>query len=58
MTACVANVWQDDTQRPLCGAYFVPTQDHEALPPCPTCQERFGALPGKERADELDDSID
>lgn len=31
--------------RALCGAYFVPTQDHEALPPCPTCQERFGALP-------------
>lgn len=31
--------------RALCGAYFVPTQDHEALPTCPTCQERFGALP-------------
>jgi Protein of unknown function (DUF3039) len=31
--------------RGLCGAYFVPTQDHEALPPCPTCQERLAELP-------------
>jgi Protein of unknown function (DUF3039) len=31
--------------RALCGAFFVPTQDHEALPPCPICQERYDALP-------------
>lgn len=31
--------------RGLCGAYFVPTQDHDSLPLCPTCQERLGELP-------------
>ena len=31
--------------RSLCGTYFVPTQDHEALPKCPICQERFSLLP-------------
>lgn len=31
--------------RALCGVYFVPTQDPEALPVCPDCQERFAELP-------------
>lgn len=31
--------------RALCGAFFVPTQDHEALPVCLKCQERSDALP-------------
>ncbi|WP_075732263.1 DUF3039 domain-containing protein [Corynebacterium phocae] len=31
--------------RSLCGAYFVPTQDHESLPKCPTCEEKFDNLP-------------
>jgi hypothetical protein len=31
--------------RALCGVYFVPTQDHESLPQCPTCQERLAELP-------------
>lgn len=30
--------------RALCGAFFVPTQDHEGMPECPTCKERFAAL--------------
>ena len=30
--------------RALCGTYFVPTQDHESLPPCSTCQERLAEL--------------
>lgn len=31
--------------RGLCGAYFVPTQDHDSLPACATCQERLAELP-------------
>lgn len=31
--------------RALCGVYFVPTQDHESLPCCPTCQARLDDLP-------------
>jgi hypothetical protein len=31
--------------RSLCGVYFVPYQDHEALPRCTTCEERYQALP-------------
>jgi hypothetical protein len=31
--------------RALCGVFFVPTQDHAKLPPCPHCQERFDELP-------------
>lgn len=31
--------------RALCGVYFVPTQDHDSLPCCPTCRERLDALP-------------
>lgn len=31
--------------RSLCGAYFVPTQDHDSLPPCVPCQERLAELP-------------
>lgn len=30
--------------RSLCGIYFVPTQDHESLPKCTTCAERYQAL--------------
>lgn len=32
--------------RSLCGVYFVPYQDHESLPRCPTCEQRYLALPG------------
>lgn len=32
--------------RALCGTFFVPTQDHEPLPECPICRERFTDLPG------------
>lgn len=32
--------------RSLCGVYFVPTQDHEALPQCESCAERLAELPG------------
>lgn len=31
--------------RALCGTFFVPTRDHESLPECPTCRERFAELP-------------
>lgn len=31
--------------RALCGAYFVPTQDHGTMPHCPTCTERWNQLP-------------
>lgn len=30
--------------RALCGPFFVPRQDHESLPVCPTCAEKFAAL--------------
>jgi hypothetical protein len=33
-----------DGVRALCGVYFVPTQDHETLPVCPSCQELFDNL--------------
>ncbi|WP_232425114.1 DUF3039 domain-containing protein [Pseudofrankia inefficax] len=31
--------------RALCGAFFVPTQDHGRLPVCSPCQERYAELP-------------
>jgi hypothetical protein len=31
--------------RGLCGAYFVPTQDHESMSECPICAERLAELP-------------
>lgn len=31
--------------RALCGAHFVPTQDHETLPRCPPCEQRLSELP-------------
>jgi hypothetical protein len=31
--------------RALCGVYFVPTRDHDSLPCCPTCRDRFDDLP-------------
>ena len=31
--------------RALCGSFVVPTRDHEALPKCGVCEERFVALP-------------
>lgn len=34
-----------DAVRALCGAYFVPTQDHDSLPECPTCSDRLAELP-------------
>jgi hypothetical protein len=32
--------------RSLCGVYFVPYHDHESLPKCGICEERYLALPG------------
>ena len=34
-----------DAVRALCGAYFVPTQDHGSMPECPTCAARLAELP-------------
>ena len=34
-----------DAVRALCGTYFVPTQDHDSLPECPTCADRLAELP-------------
>lgn len=31
--------------RSMCGVYFVPYQDHESLPRCPVCEERYRDLP-------------
>ena len=31
--------------RSMCGIYFVPYQDHESLPRCPVCEERYLELP-------------
>lgn len=31
--------------RALCGIYLVPTQDHERLPTCPTCEAAYAELP-------------
>lgn len=31
--------------RSLCGAFFVPTQDHTKLPQCPECKESYTKLP-------------
>jgi hypothetical protein len=31
--------------RGLCGAYFVPTQDHESMSECPICADRLAELP-------------
>jgi hypothetical protein len=39
------NTIEGKAVRALCGAYFVPTQDHDSLPCCPTCRERLDDLP-------------
>lgn len=31
--------------RSMCGVYFVPSQDHGALPTCSTCEEMYSLLP-------------
>ncbi|MGP5111970.1 DUF3039 domain-containing protein, partial [Corynebacterium casei] len=31
--------------RSMCGVYFVPSQDHGALPSCSTCEEMYSLLP-------------
>ncbi|WP_022899079.1 DUF3039 domain-containing protein [Humibacter albus] len=31
--------------RSLCGVYFVPTRDHQALPVCETCEQLYNQLP-------------
>lgn len=31
--------------RALCGAFFVPSRDHEVLPRCPTCDRRLAEFP-------------
>jgi len=38
------NTIEGKAVRALCGAYFVPTQDHQNLLCCPTCQTRFDEL--------------
>lgn len=40
------NTINGDAIRALCGVYLVPVRDHEALPVCPTCQQRLAELPG------------
>ncbi len=39
------NTINGDAVRALCGTYFVPTQDHETMPRCPTCADRLAELP-------------
>ena len=39
------NTIEGKAVRALCGAHFVPVQDHEALPCCPTCEQRLNELP-------------
>lgn len=39
------NTIEGKAVRALCGTHFVPTQDHEALPCCPTCEQRLNELP-------------
>ncbi|MGY0502286.1 DUF3039 domain-containing protein [Nocardia sp. FBN12] len=36
---------QGNATRALCGVFFVPMQDHQRLPTCPECSNRFAALP-------------
>lgn len=31
--------------RSMCGIYFVPSRDHDSLPKCPVCEERYNQLP-------------
>lgn len=31
--------------RSMCGVFFVPHMDHESLPKCEVCEERYLALP-------------
>jgi len=38
------NTIEGHAVRALCGAFFVPTQDHERLPVCLPCQERLAEL--------------
>lgn len=39
------NTIQGRGVRAMCGVYFVPAQDHQALPKCPTCSELYLSLP-------------
>lgn len=39
------NTIEGKAVRALCGVYFVPTQDHDSLPGCPTCRGRLADLP-------------
>lgn len=34
--------------RALCGVFFVPTQDHDALPTCPICVDRWNEIKSRE----------
>lgn len=38
------NTINGEAVRALCGPFFVPRQDHESLPICPACAERFAEL--------------
>lgn len=31
--------------RSLCGVFFVPYQDHDSLPRCAACEDRYRSLP-------------
>lgn len=39
------NTIEGKAVRALCGTHFVPTQDHQALPCCPICEQRLNELP-------------
>jgi hypothetical protein len=38
----------------MCGTYFVPVQDHESMPQCAECQQRYDAIPATMQAVETD----
>lgn len=44
-THLAGNTIEGKAVRAICGVFFVPTQDHEALPICPICQGQYDALP-------------
>ena len=45
------NTIEGKAVRAMCGVYFVPTQDHDSLPCCPTCRQRLKELPPGPGAD-------
>jgi hypothetical protein len=45
-THLAGNTIEGKAVRAICGVFFVPAQDHQALPTCPACKEQYDALPG------------